>query len=200
MNFNLKEKYLKYKFKYLKSKNSNLKNKIVGGTQSTNPINAIAYFNGTNIAGAVRFEELDNGNLTNVIVNLVGFEPNTSHGFHVHEYGDLSSGCKSMCAHFNPHNKSHGGRDGDGTNPYNRHVGDLGNLISDSSGNVLIEFTDHMIKLRGNESNIIGRGLIIHADPDDCGKGLDPTSKITGNSGERIGCAVIGLSKPTGCK
>ena len=32
------------------------------------------------------------------------------HGFHVHEYGDLTDGCKSTCSHFNPNNKCHGGR------------------------------------------------------------------------------------------
>ena len=64
----------------------------------------------------------------------------------------------------------------------------------DSNGRVSIQFTDHLIKLRGNEANIIGRGLIVHADPDDCGKGHVPESKTTGNSGSRIACALIGYA------
>jgi Cu/Zn superoxide dismutase len=61
------------------------------------------------------------------------------------------------------------------------------------------------------------RGLIVHADPDDCGEGGHPTSATTGNSqtacgglsltdplpsvgigpnsGKRIACAVIGYAK-----
>ena len=54
---------------------------------------------------------------------------------------------------------------------------------------------DNVIKLRGTKANIIGRGLIIHADEDNCGKGGDPESIKTGNAGKRIACAVIGYSK-----
>ena len=99
-----------------------------------------------------------------------------------------------MCAHFNPFNKSHGGRDGNGIDINERHVGDLGNLEANFEGKVNIKFMDHMIKLRGNTSNIIGRGLIIHADPDDCGRGNFPDSKTTGHAGKRIACAIIGYA------
>lgn len=40
---------------------------------------------------------------------------------------------------------------------------------------------------------IIGRSVVIHADPDDFGKGGTATSLTTGNSGDRIACAVIGV-------
>ena len=52
-----------------------------------------------------------------------------------------------------------------------------------------------MIKLRGSKCNIIGRGLIIHNDTDDCGQGGNHESLKTGNAGKRIACAVIGYSK-----
>jgi Cu-Zn family superoxide dismutase len=74
-------------------------------------------------------------------------------------------------------------------------VGDLGNIQSDQHGNVNHIFKDHMIKLRGTKCNIIGRGLIIHADEDDLGLGGFPDSLTTGHSGKRIACAVIGYSK-----
>jgi superoxide dismutase, Cu-Zn family len=153
-------------------------------------IKAIAYFN-TDIKGTVFFEEIyyDNNYNVKVKVNLTGFEPNSTHGFHVHESGDLTSGCDSLCAHFNPYNKTHGGR-----NDLIRHVGDLGNLVADSEGKVELEFVDHLIKLRGEEANIIGRGLIVHADVDDCGKSNHHTSKTTCNSGKRIACAIIGYT------
>ena len=51
-----------------------------------------------------------------------------------------------------------------------------------------------MIKLKG-KANIIGRGLIIHENEDDLGLGPYDASKINGNSGKRIACAIIGISK-----
>jgi Cu-Zn family superoxide dismutase len=53
---------------------------------------------------------------------------------------------------------------------------------------------DNVIKLRG-KCNIIGRGLIIHQDEDDCGKGDNEASLTTGNAGKRTACAIIGYSK-----
>jgi len=179
---NFEKKYLKYKNKYLKNKNTN--------NYGSSLIKAIAYYN-TNIKGTVKFEEIINDEIK-VIINLTGFEPNTIHGFHVHETGDLTKGCESMCAHFNPFNKNHGGREDE-----ERHVGDFGNIYANSEGNVQIEFTDKIIKLRGDLCNIIGRGLIIHEDEDDCGKGIgdkEKLSKENGNAGKRIACAIIGYA------
>tara|TARA_B110000037_G_C17015656_1_gene463175 strand:- start:822 stop:1076 length:255 start_codon:yes stop_codon:yes gene_type:complete len=76
-----------------------------------------------------------------------------------------------------------------------RHVGDLGNIETNSKGEAKYHFYDNIIKLRGSKSNIIGRGLIIHEDPDDCGMGGNAESLKTGNAGKRIACAVIGYSK-----
>ena len=50
--------------------------------------------------------------------------------------------------------------------------------------------------MHGYKYNIIGRGLVIHEDPDDLGLGGDKTSLTTGNSGKRIACAVIGYARP----
>jgi Cu-Zn family superoxide dismutase len=189
---NYRNKYLKYKTKYLESNKSNNYCKscsIIKGGNSNNIIKAISLFNGDIIKGIVKFQEDLTNDLVQIQIELEGFEPNTVHGFHVHESGDLTKGCDSMCAHFNPFNVTHGDR----TDSI-RHVGDLGNLYADSSGKVNITFTDHMIKLRGDISNIIGRGLIIHADQDDCGKGHNHTSLTNGNSGKRIGCAIIGYA------
>jgi Cu-Zn family superoxide dismutase len=151
---------------------------------------AIAVFQDKKISGTVRFIEDDKDNVR-IEIDLVGLRKNAHHGFHVHECGDMSLGCESMCAHFNPYGKNHGC-----PGEKERHVGDLGNLKTDANGCAKYVMYDDQIKLRGTKCNIIGRGLIIHADRDDCGKGLHETSLTTGNSGKRIACAVIGIASP----
>ncbi len=157
---------------------------------SKEPIIAIAVFNNDKIKGTVVFTENIKNNNIKIDVNIKGLNSNSLHGFHVHEAGDLTDKCTSMCAHFNPYNKNHGC-----PGSKERHVGDLGNLETDNKGVANYIFFDNVIKLRGNKANIIGRGLIIHADPDDCGKGDNEDSLKTGNAGKRIACAVIGYSK-----
>jgi len=161
---------------------------------SKQPIIAIAVFDDKKIKGTVTFVENINKNLVDIQIHLTGLKKNSLHGFHVHESGDLSEKCQSMCAHFNPYKKNHGC-----PGLKERHVGDLGNLKTDANGNAKYVMTDDVIKLRG-KCNIIGRGLIIHADPDDCGQGNAPDSLTTGNSGKRIACAVIGYAKDNYCK
>jgi Cu-Zn family superoxide dismutase len=152
-------------------------------------IKAIAVFT-EDVKGSVKFTE--DGNKIRIDVSITGLKPNSLHGFHVHEAGDLSEKCNSMCAHFNPYKTTHGCP---GMKMSKRHVGDLGNLQTNDKGESIYTFYDDIIKLRGTKSNIIGRGLIIHEDKDDCGLGGDAESLKTGNAGKRIACAVIGYSK-----
>jgi Cu-Zn family superoxide dismutase len=156
------------------------------------PNKAIAVFNSNGIKGHVLFIEEPLNDVVYININISGLNKNSKHGFHVHEAGDLSEGCNSMCAHFNPFGLTHGC-----PGMSIRHVGDLGNLVTDSNGNAHYSIVDDVIKLRGI-ANIIGRGLVIHADPDDCGRGIgikQAESLKTGNAGKRIACAVIGYSK-----
>jgi Cu-Zn family superoxide dismutase len=152
-------------------------------------IYAIAVFTDA-IKGTVKFTEDIKENKIKIELNITGLKPKSKHGFHVHEAGDLTDKCTSMCAHFNPFGKNHGcpGRK-------ERHVGDLGNIVTNSKGEAKYIFYDNVIKLRGTKCNIIGRGLIIHEDADDCGLGGNAESLKTGNAGKRIACAVIGYSK-----
>jgi Cu-Zn family superoxide dismutase len=158
---------------------------------TTRPIHAIAVMTDiSGVHGSVKFAEDLENNQVKIELNIAGLSPNSLHGFHVHEAGDLSDKCMSMCAHFNPFNKTHGG-----PNSKVRHVGDLGNIKTNGKGEAKYSFCDGVIKLRGTKSNIIGRGLIIHEDEDDCGKGGNAESLKTGNAGKRIACAVIGYAK-----
>ena len=155
-------------------------------------------FNSAKLSGFVSFHQCDAKTQTIVHIKLSGLPPNSTHGIHVHEEGDLSKGCESLCAHYNPYNTKHGSSVLYGTD---RHVGDMcNNVVSDSKGNVDYTYIDDLIDLF-EPNSIIGRSIVIHADPDDLGryrnqttqKGID--SGKTGNAGKRIACAVIGRSK-----
>jgi len=153
------------------------------------PIQAIALFDSNKIKGTVHFTEDLKNNRIQIKIAISGLKKNALHGFHVHEAGDLSTKCESMCAHFNPFGKTHGC-----PGMKQRHVGDLGNLETNTNGQAYYTTYDDVIKLRGSKANIIGRGLIIHADPDDCGTGGFDDSLKTGHAGKRIACAIIGYS------
>lgn len=108
------------------------------------------------------------------------------HGFHVHESGDLRLGCASLCAHFNPTHSQHGG-----PRSARRHLGDLGNVFADEHGVARVALDDPHLRLTGPHG-IIGRSLVVHAQRDDLGRGPGPDSLVTGNSGPRVLCGVIG--------
>lgn len=55
-------------------------------------------------------------------------------------------------------------------------------------------FKDKFISLYGDLS-VVGRSVVVHANEDDLGATDHPESSKTGNSGPRIACGVIGLSK-----
>jgi len=150
-------------------------------------IKAIAVFSGKKIKGTVSFTEDMKNDRIFIDIDIQGLKKNAQHGFHVHEYGDMSEQCDSMCSHFNPFHKNHGAPDST-----ERHLGDLGNLQTDEFGNVKYRMTDSMIKVRGFKSNIIGRGLIIHENADDLGVGNNKASLDNENAGKSSAWSVIG--------
>jgi len=139
------------------------------------------------ISGTVYFEETDGGVRVDYRIRGLYDGP---HGFHIHEYGDLTDGCTSACAHFNPDNMTHGGLDTE-----IRHFGDLGNIESkDRLAEGSLFLPDG--RLDSSKYGILGRMIIVHADRDDLGKGGDEESLKTGNAGKRLACGVIGLADP----
>lgn len=145
-------------------------------------IKAIAQLEHTvgNVQGAVKFKQKP-GQPTIIKGIVKGLTPG-KHGFHIHEFGDLSKGCESAGAHYNPDGVEHGSLQ-------QGHVGDLGNIIADKSGTARFQIKAERVEL----SDVVGRAIVIHADEDDLGKGGDEESLKTGNAGERVGCGVIRL-------
>ncbi len=134
---------------------------------------------GHNVRGTVNFVQL--GDKVRVTANLSGLGPNGEFGFHIHEAGDCSSGDgMSAKGHFNPHGKPHGHFQSS-----ERHAGDLPALKSDGSGNAKLEIDLDIITVAPGPASIVGRGLIVHVQPDDY------KTQPTGNAGARSACAVI---------
>jgi Cu-Zn family superoxide dismutase len=153
-------------------------------------INAVCVLVSDRIRGVVYMKEYDGR--TTFAGKVSGLTPNQKHALHIHEAGDLTDGCASACAHYNPHNTNHGGRESN-----ERHVGDLGNLEGDENGYCEFSFTDRLVKIYGYTS-VIGRSVIVHEDEDDLGLGGHSDSLTTGHAGKRVVCGVIGYRK--GCR
>ncbi|CAI9115540.1 OLC1v1016461C1 [Oldenlandia corymbosa var. corymbosa] len=150
-------------------------------------VKAVAVLTGdVGVGGVIHFHQEGDGP-TCVTGTISGLSPG-DHGFHVHELGDTTNGCNSTGPHFNPFNKEHGA-----PSDAERHAGDLGNVVAGGDGNAKISITDNQLKLCGPHS-IIGRAIVVHADPDDLGRGGHELSKATGNAGARVACGVIGLT------
>ena len=141
----------------------------------------------SNARGIVEIGQIQVGKPTHIRASFTGLSKNGKHGFHIHQWGNLTQGCTTAGPHFNPENRNHGS-----PNDEERHIGDLGNVVSDEYGNAKYELIDSKITLFGPKS-IVGRSFVLHKDEDDLGKGNHPDSLKTGNSGSRIACGVVGL-------
>ena len=130
--------------------------------------------------GEVTFTKVEGG--IRVEGEVRGLTPG-KHGFHIHEFGDVSSpDAMSAGSHFNPMKSEHGAPTGD-----KRHVGDLGNLEAGPRGNAKVDFVDKHLSFSGPTS-IIGRGVIVHEKADDFGQPV-------GNAGTRVAAGVVGVAK-----
>lgn len=138
---------------------------------------------GNNVRGTVRFEDTPQG--LHVLADLQKLPPNATLGFHIHEFGDVSSpDGMSAGGHYNPQGHPHGG-----PGATQHHAGDLGNIQSDSQGNARLDVTVPDLSLTA-ENPVLGRTVVVHAQADDL------TSQPAGNAGSRIGVGVIGFVKP----
>jgi Cu-Zn family superoxide dismutase len=133
---------------------------------------------GSSVSGSVTFAPED-GKLR-VQATVSGLAPG-EHGFHVHEVGDCSAAdATSAKGHFNPAGKGHGHHGG-----HERHAGDLPNLVADAQGKASYSALVDGVTVGGGAGDIMGRSVVIHADPDDY------KSQPAGNSGKRVACGVI---------
>ncbi|MBI2307594.1 MAG: superoxide dismutase family protein [Rhodocyclales bacterium] len=133
---------------------------------------------GNTASGIITFQQ--NGAKMMVRADVSGLPPG-AHGFHIHEKGDCSApDGTSAGGHFNPAAKMHG-------YPLhaNHHAGDLPQLAANAKGEAWVEVTLDGLSIGEGANDIVGKGVIVHAGPDDF------SSQPAGNSGPRVACGVI---------
>ena len=123
------------------------------------------------LSGCVQFYQ-ENGCVL-IVAKLSGLPKENEtgfFGFHIHE-GDNCSGTdfSGTDSHYNPFGQAHP-----------KHAGDLPPLLKCQGNAYLSVRTD-----RFSVSDIIGRTVVIHSDPDDF------HSQPAGNAGKKIACGVI---------
>jgi Cu-Zn family superoxide dismutase len=128
--------------------------------------------------GEATFEQV--GDKVRVVVFVQGLKPEQEHGLHIHEGGDCGADGMNAKGHFNPFSKPHASHGSS-----ERHAGDLPSLKANKKGRAKIDLETDLITLASGPGNIVGRSLIVHADPD------DHKTQPTGNAGGRIACGVI---------
>ena len=140
---------------------------------------SIALVNGAGASiGAVQAEPRAGGTYLRIAVS--GLPPG-DHGLHLHAVGRCDGPAfQSAGAHWNPAGKQHGH-----LNPLGAHAGDLPNLTVSANGRGAINF----LVAGGSLADADGTSLVIHAKADDYR--TDPS----GNSGDRVACAI--LTPPT---
>lgn len=134
---------------------------------------------GSIVSGKVFFGMV-NG-LLQVTAKVSGLTPNTAHGIHIHEFGDISTkDGNSVGGHYNPYNHSHGVPPA-----VNRHLGDLGSICAyEATGDAYYSYGNDLTSQINNMNNYIGRAVIVHSLPDN-------GSTIYG---ARIAQCVIGIA------
>lgn len=150
-----------------------------GGRDAPAASARLAPTQGSTVAGTVSFYR--DGDAVRVVARVTGLKPNAEHGFHIHEKGDCSApDGMSAGGHFNPAGQPHGDH---AAGPH--HAGDMPNLKADASGNAEARVTLKGLGIGSGAADIVGKGVIVHANPDDY------RTQPTGNAGGRLACGVV---------
>lgn len=139
-----------------------------------NRSSAIAHVSGgetlPELRGTVRFFPRCEGTLVVADINGLPDSDTGFFAFHIHEGGDCcGSGFPNTGGHYNPEGAAHP-----------RHAGDLPPLLSDNG-----KAYSQVMTGRFRVSDIIGRTVVIHSDPDDF------KTQPSGNAGQKIACGII---------
>lgn len=150
-----------------------------GTGQGKRAVATIESRSGSHVTGKAVFHE--EGGKVMLKVKIEGAAPGT-HAVHLHETGDCSAADgASAGGHWNPSHENHGKWS---ASPFHR--GDIGNIEVGADGKGELTLTTDLWTIGGaTETDVIGKGVIVHAKADDF------TTQPTGNAGGREGCGVV---------
>lgn len=132
--------------------------------------------------GSVLITETASGVMHFVLDVSEGAVPAAQHGLHIHETGVCEGPAFETAGGHLAGGKDHGVHSANGP-----HVGDLPNITMGASGALHVEYFLPGV-LMDQILDDDGAAVIIHSEVDDY------TSQPSGNSGDRIACAVLELS------
>lgn len=152
---------------------------VEGGRNFLAARGALLNAQGTDV-GIATIDRLPDGSMTLTLVTTG--VPAGTYGAHVHMVGQCDAPrFTSAGAHWNPTSRQHGR-----LNPQGSHHGDLPNLLVAPDGRGRLSAAlQGAFDGAGGLMDADGAALVVHARPDD--ELTDPT----GNSGDRIACAVL---------
>ena len=132
------------------------------------------------VTGSASLTQVNAGVL--IDLEVTGLPAESWVAFHVHEGGtcDPADDHESAGDHFSPSDAAHGFFVEDGP-----HEGDMPNQYVPADGVLRAQVLNTMVTLDGGDTDLRGRTLMLHAEPDDY------ESQPSGDAGARIGCAVI---------
>lgn len=156
---------------------------VMGSGDAMSGENASATLNpasGSDVSGTATFSQNEDG-VVHLVLHVASLTPGT-HAVHLHENGDCGADdASSAGGHWNPTSEDHGKR---GENDF--HSGDISNLTVGEDGIGNLEMDVEGWSIGGSEeTSIINKAIIIHADPDDF------KSQPSGAAGARVACGVI---------
>ncbi|XP_034236575.1 superoxide dismutase [Cu-Zn]-like [Thrips palmi] len=141
---------------------------------------------GSTVSGQVQLLQSSPGSPVRVSGLIHGLGPG-EHGFHLHQEGNLGDDCKAAGPHFNPAKVRHGS-----PSDASQHAGDFGNIVASDQGVATVEFQTPQVSLEPNAVNgALGRAFVVHALPDDLGRGNTEESTKTGSAGARVACCIV---------
>jgi Cu-Zn family superoxide dismutase len=142
---------------------------------------ALASRSGSTVTGMANFEV--SGAKVNLTLTVSGGIAG-NHGVHLHAVGDCSAAdAASAMGHWNPDMMNHGL-----PTAAPHHLGDCGNFTIAADGTGTLTFSGDWSIGTGNANDIIGKAIIVHANPDD-----GVTQTPPGNAGARVACGVVAL-------
>ncbi|MFY0690029.1 MAG: superoxide dismutase family protein [Cyclobacteriaceae bacterium] len=131
----------------------------------------------------------EEGNLTTIRFELKNLAPNNEHALHIHT-GD----CGEPQMHWNMNStESSCNRLSNGEVWARPMAGDIGNALSNDSGESTIEFTSEFWSLQSGDRNISGLPIVIHQSGEDFAQECFEQHKHL-HSNTKIACGVITIN------